>query len=234
MLRKRIKWMIVYALFGAVFLMVVYMTDQTATVMSEAMEGADRHCVIIDAGHGGIDGGAVSCTGKPESTYNLEIARKLNDLLNLLGYETLMIRTEDISVYTEGETIAKKKISDLKERVRIANSRENSLFISIHQNHFPDKRYSGAQIFYAGSEDSEKLAQALQEAMIRTVNKGSRRQIKKGEGIYLMEHMKCTGVLVECGFLSNPKEETMLSDSTYQQKLCMVMAATISQFLSNT
>ena len=122
----------------------------TASVQSEGVER--NHRIVIDAGHGGIDGGATSCTGVLESTINLQIALRLNDLMHLLGYETVMIRTTDTSVYTEGNTIAAQKVSDLKERVRIVNETENAILISIHQNIFPDSRYDGAQVFYAPTE----------------------------------------------------------------------------------
>ncbi|MBQ8834548.1 MAG: N-acetylmuramoyl-L-alanine amidase [Oscillospiraceae bacterium] len=193
-----------------------------------------EHCIVIDAGHGGIDGGATSCTGKLESTFNLEIALRLNDLLHFLGYETKMIRTTDTSVYTKGETIAQKKISDLKERVRMVNETENALLVSIHQNNFSDGRYSGAQIFYADTEGSQLLAKQLQDAFVSTLNPGSNRQSKQSSGVYLMEHIDCTGVLVECGFLSNAQEEAKLRSPDYQQRLCCVIAATMIRFLSNT
>ena len=191
------------------------------------------HTVIIDAGHGGIDGGATSCTGVLESEINLRIAVRLNDLLHYLGYRTVMIRTTDTSVYTQGSTIAAQKVSDLKERVRIVNETDNAILISIHQNTFSDSRYNGAQVFYAENEDSRMIANALQANLTATVNQGSKRKIKKATGIYLMEHIACTGILIECGFLSNPEEEAKLRDPAYQQQLCCVIASTLSTDLSN-
>lgn len=191
-------------------------------------------CIVIDPGHGGVDGGATSCTGKLESAYNLEIALRLNDLFQLLGYDTYMIRTQDVSVYTSGTSIAQKKISDLKERVRIANETENALLLSIHQNTFPDSRYSGAQVFFGNAEESRHLAEQLQKMFVQTLNPGSRRQAKKSSGIYLMEHIRCPGVLIECGFLSNPKEEANLNRKEYQQQLCCVIVSAVGSFLSNT
>ena len=190
--------------------------------------------VMIDAGHGGEDGGAMSVTGTPESGINLEISLRVRDLLAFAGVQPLMIRTTDTSVYTKGETIAQKKISDLKERVRIVNETENALLLSIHQNNFTDGRYSGAQVFYAGTEGSAQLAKLLQEQLVSALSPGSNRKCKKSDGVYLMEHIDCTGVLIECGFLSNVEEEAKLSCGTYQKKLCCVIAATVSQYLSNT
>jgi N-acetylmuramoyl-L-alanine amidase len=199
------------------------------TVMSEAAPLGERQCVIIDAGHGGVDGGATSCTGVPESQINLEIALKLQDLCHLLGLDTKMIRTEDISVYTEGESIASKKVSDLKNRLRMINETQNAIVISIHQNYFTDGRYSGAQVFYPRNETSQRLASQLQTGF---ANLDSNRSPKEAKGIYLLEHMKRPGVLVECGFLSNPREEALLRDQTYQKKLCCVIASCVSRFLN--
>ena len=223
-----------YSLTIGGLLLAVIWGSKAVTIISEHMPVEREHCIIIDAGHGGEDGGATSCTGKLESSFNLEISLRLNDLLHLLGYDTAMIRTEDVSIYTKGETIAQKKVSDLKERVRIVNKTENALLISIHQNTYPESRYSGAQVFYAKNDNSQLLAKELQSAFTSTVNQGSNRKSKKAEGIYLMEHITCTGVLVECGFLSNPEEEAKLRSEEYQKQICCVIAATVSSFLSNT
>ena len=145
-----------------------------------------------------------------------------------------MIRQTDCSVYTKGDTIAQKKISDLKERVRIVNETDNCILISIHQNLFSDKKYSGAQVFYAPTDGSDKLARSMQASFINTLNPGSHRQEKKADSIYLMQRINCPGVLVECGFLSNPQEEYLLRTDIYQRKVCCVIAASVSNFLYNT
>lgn len=208
--------------------------SRAATVIAENTPVARSHCIVIDAGHGGEDGGATSCTGRLESGYNLDIALRLNDLLHLLGYDTRMIRTADTAIYTKGETIAQKKVSDLKERVRIVEETQGSLLLSIHQNTFPDGRYSGAQVFYADTPGSRDLAEQLQTNLVTTVNPGSNRKCKKSDGVYLMEHISRPGVLIECGFLSNAEEEAKLRSATYQKRLCCVIAATVSQNLANT
>ena len=184
---------------------------------------------IIDAGHGGVDGGATSCTGVLESAINLEIALRLNSLMQLLGHETVMIRTTDTSVYTQGNTIAAQKLSDLKERVRIVNQQENGVLISIHQNTFSDSRYHGPQVFYGGEkEGSKELGQLMQSALTANLAPGSNRKSKKSSGVYLMDHIENAGVLIECGFLSNPQEEARLRDPAYQKKLCCVIASAVS------
>ncbi len=206
--------------------------SRSVTAMAQSAPIAGRRCIIIDAGHGKPDGGAVSCTGAEESGINLEIARRLNDLLHLLGYDTKMLRTGENSVYTEGETIGQKKVSDLKQRVRVVNSTENAIVLSIHQNHYADSRYSGAQMFYPKTAGSEALAKALQGAFVRHLNPGSNRQAKKCQGIYLMEHINCTGVLIECGFLSNPAEEAKLRSESYQKKICCVIASALTEYIN--
>lgn len=225
---------LVYPITIAAVLACVWLCSRCVTVFAENQPISRSRCIIIDAGHGGIDGGAVSCSGIPESRYNLEIALKLDDLLHLLGFETRMIRTEDISVCTEGETIARKKVSDLKERVRIANETPNGLLLSIHQNYFSDQRYSGAQVFYPDTQDSRRLAEQLQSVLCTALDPGNHRQSRKSSGVYLMEKVRCTAVLIECGFLSNPREEAALRSPGYQQKLCAAIASTVSTFLSNT
>lgn len=201
------------------------------TVISENSSIGGRKCVIIDAGHGGEDGGATSYTGVLESKINLEIAIRLEDLFHLIGVDTVMIRDTDRSVYTDGNTLAAKKVSDLKQRVKIVNETENSILVSIHQNHFSDSRYSGAQIFYANANDSDQLARELQALIVQTLDPDNNRQSKPADGVYLMQHIKKTGILIECGFISNPEEEAKLRSEEYQKRLCCVFASAISNYL---
>lgn len=224
----------VYFVVLAIFLGLAIGGSRAVTALSENAPVLDRQTVVIDAGHGAPDGGATSCTGILESQFNLEIALRLRDLLEILGIQTVMIRETDRSVYTQGTTIAQKKVSDLKERVRIVNSTENATLVSIHQNLFSDAKYSGAQVFYAKTERSQDLAKNLQSAFIQSVNPDSHRQAKPADGIYLMQNINCTGILIECGFISNPNEEYLLRSDSYQKKLCSVIAATLSNYLFTT
>ena len=233
LLRRILNWGLGYALILLGILSVFLFGEKTIPAMNEEEFVYKRRCIIIDAGHGGVDGGATSCTGVLESQLNLQIALRLEDLLHLVGLDTVMIRRADVSIYTEGESIAAKKISDLKERVRIVNSTDDAVLISIHQNTFSDPRYSGAQVFYATSEGSQKLARAMQQALVENLNPESNRKAKKGSSIYLLEKIKNTGVLVECGFLSNPEEEKKLRTDAYQLKLCTVIASVVCNDISN-
>ncbi len=236
-MKNRVRYVSFLPIYGVLILLLLTITiggSRVITVLSENAPANIKYTVVVDAGHGGVDGGATSCTGVLESQFNLEIATKLNDLFNLLGIKTIMIRNTDCSVYTEGETIAQKKVSDLKERVRIVNNTENCLLVSIHQNHFSDKKYDGAQVFYAPTEGSQNLAKSMQKSFFQTINLNSNRQEKRADSIYLMQHINCTGVLVECGFLSNPQEEYLLRTKEYQQKVCSVIACSVSNFLYST
>ena len=228
---KMWKLVPLYVIVVAGSLAVAFWGSEATTVMVENAPVKGRSCIVIDAGHGGIDGGATSCTGVLESHINLEIAIKLRDLVNFLGYDTAMVRTTDTSVYTEGNTIAAQKVSDLKQRVKLVNAIEKPLLVSIHQNTFTDSQYSGAQVFYANSDDSKELAQSVQQVLIATLNPGSKRMAKPSHGIYLMQNIQCTGILIECGFLTNPQEEAKLRDDTYQKQLVCVIAVSVAKHL---
>lgn len=228
---KRLSLIFIYATILLCVVLFAALGSDAVTVLSENAAISNRTCIVIDAGHGGVDGGATSCTGVLESKINLEIALRLDDIMHLLGYDTIMIRTTDRSIHTQGNTIATKKVSDLKERVRIINSTENAVFISIHQNYFTDGKYSGAQVFYTDSEESKQLASHTQSILNSTLCVNSNRQIKPSKGIYLMEHVTQPGILVECGFLSNHNEEAKLRDSEYQKRISSVLATSVCNFL---
>ena len=216
------------------FIGVSFVINREVTTLAELTPLTDRRCIIIDAGHGGIDGGATSCTGVLESKLNLEVAARLNDLLHLLGIETKMIRTEDISIYTEGETIAAKKVSDLKARVKIVNEMPNCTLVSIHMNYFPDNQYNGPQVFCSSNTTSKDLAYAVQEKLNSVLNPLSARTVKNADRIYLMQNINNPGILIECGFISNPEEEAKLRNSEYQKKLCGIIATQLVIYYSNT
>lgn len=230
-MKKCAVQVLTYVAVVSFFLGASVLGNQAVSVISQEIP-VERNCtIVIDAGHGGEDGGAVSCTGAEESGINLDIALRLRDLLHLLGCRTKMIRTTDTAVYTAGETLAQKKVSDLRQRVKLVGETSDAMLISIHQNTFTDPRYSGAQVFYGKDGTSRALAEALQQCFACTLNPGSRRKAKKAAGIYLMEHIDCTGILVECGFLSNPAEEAKLRSAGYQQQLAGAIACTVRNFL---
>ena len=225
-------WFYVPVLAG--ILAIVMAGNHAVAAVSYANVPVRGRTVIIDAGHGGEDGGATSCTGVPESGINLEIALRLRDMLELLGYETVLTRSGGDDLHTQGDTIAARKRSDLNNRVDLINSYPDGILLSIHQNTFPDSIYRGSQVFYAGTAESRTLALGLQTDLAENLGQASNRSPKKAQGIYLMDHISCNGVLIECGFLSNPQEEALLRDAGYQKKLVCVIAATLAEYLSNT
>ena len=229
--KELISVVITYVLIVSSLIVTASLVSEVTTVVAQLTPIERNHTIVIDAGHGGPDGGAISCTGVMESKVNLDISLRLNDLLQLLGHKTVMIRTEDESIYISGETIAAKKISDLRQRVKLANEIQGGVLVSIHQNTFSDSRYSGPQVFYGTQGEGEQLAKILQKSLTEVLSPGSNRMAKKADGIYLMQHINCTGVLIECGFLSNPEEEAKLRNDQYQQKLCCVIGTSLVNFL---
>lgn len=214
------------AVLGAILL------SRTGTAIV-AMVSAPKEAptVVIDAGHGGIDGGAISVTGVSESNINLEISLRLNGFLHFLGVQAKMIRTEDISIHTEGTTIAQKKVSDIHNRVAMVEETPNAVLVSIHQNQFSESQYRGAQVFYA--EGSQALAEAMQAVLAAQVDPKNHRECKPAKDIYLMKHISCPAVLIECGFLSNPTEEALLRDASYQKKLAATIACQLANYLED-
>ncbi len=184
--------------------------------------------LILDAGHGGEDGGAISLTGVSESNINLAVVLKLDSLLGFYGVAPILIRDRDISVYDDGcETLRQKKVSDIRNRVSLIEGTEDAVVLSIHQNTFSNSAYHGAQVFYRAGEESMALATVFQDTLREGVDPGNRRTPTKIPGsVYLMNHITCPAVLVECGFLSNPAEEERLRSSDYQTQLavCLVSA----------
>ncbi|MBQ1411003.1 MAG: N-acetylmuramoyl-L-alanine amidase [Oscillospiraceae bacterium] len=182
--------------------------------------------LVLDPGHGGEDGGAVSPNGVRESTLNLEISLRTRDLLRFLGLPVVMTREMDVSIHSpEAGTISEKKVSDLKNRVQFVSEQADPILVSIHQNMFAEAKYYGAQVFYAGTEGSQAMAEGMQALFSSKLDPTNHRQAKPCENVYLLSKINCPGVLVECGFLSNPREEGLLQTEEYQKKLAAVLAA---------
>ena len=228
---KRKSYGVICLLLCAAAIVSAFGLSKAGSALHTALTYEPPVTVVIDAGHGGEDGGAVSVTGVYESKLNLEIALRINDLLHLLGVQTEMVRTEDVSVYTEGSTIAQKKVSDIRHRVALVEQTPNALLVSVHQNQFSEAKYRGAQVFYAKTDGSQALAEQLQAALAVQVDPNNHRACKQAKDIYLMEHVSCPAVLVECGFLSNSAEEALLRDAAYQKKLAAAVAGTIFSYL---
>lgn len=194
--------------------------------------------VIIDAGHGGEDSGAIGRNGVLEKDLNLKIALELNTLLTSAGIETRLTRTEDILLYDKNSDYeGHKKKLDMTERLRIVQEYENAVFISIHMNSFPQERYSGLQVYYSqNSPLSIDLAQTVQELTKKNLQPDNDRKIKcSGEDIYLLHKITHPAILIECGFLSNASECQSLCSDEYRSRLCMTLyCAILNYFEGNT
>ncbi|MCQ4864199.1 N-acetylmuramoyl-L-alanine amidase [Pseudoflavonifractor phocaeensis] len=188
--------------------------------------------VVIDAGHGGEDGGAVSISGVPESGINLAVALRLDQLFGLYGVRTEVLRTEDVSLHDSGAaTMRERKVSDIHNRVERINAIENATLISIHQNTYPTAKYHGAQVFYSNGELSMALAQLTQETLRLSLDPDNNRvSTKIPDTVYLMNHISCRAILVECGFLSNPEEDQLLQSKGYQTKLATALCGAYLRF----
>lgn len=187
---------------------------------------AEGPVLVLDAGHGGEDGGAVSLTGVAESGINLAITLRVDQLLGFCGAPPVVLREEDVSLHDQGaDTLREKKASDLRNRVQAVEQVGDAVLLSVHQNTFTDKKYHGAQVFYAPTEGSQTLAETMQEALRAALDPENGRQAKPiPDSVYLMNHVSCPAVLVECGFLSNPEEEALLRSADYQIRLAAVLA----------
>lgn len=183
--------------------------------------------IVVDPGHGGEDGGAVSPDGVQESRINLEVSLKVNDFLRFAGQRTVMTRSEDVSIHTEGETIRARKASDIRNRVALVNETENAVLLSIHQNSLPSSAVThGAQVFWNTEPGAEKLAEVVQDTLNGTINAGNEKNSRQiPSTIYLMKHVTAPAILVECGFLSNTAETAQLQEATYQRKLAAAITA---------
>lgn len=177
--------------------------------------------ILIDPGHGGIDGGAKSKAGTIEKDINLQISLKLRDNLEEKGYKVYMTRDEDEGLYQKGNTIKEKKREDLNRRVEMKKETNCDIFVSIHQNMFPQSKCYGAQVWYESNEKSAILAKAVQVTLKEAIDNNNKRVEKPAGEAYLILRDKYEGasILVECGFLSNPEEEAKLKTDEYQQKL---------------
>lgn len=188
--------------------------------------------VILDAGHGGTDGGSSTADGVKESTINLEVTLKTDAVLGLLGADTLLVRDMDTDLSdSSARSISQKKVTDIRNRVALVNSHPDSILVSIHQNTYSEEKYSGAQVFFSG--EGKTLAESLQKNLAQALDPENQRQAKTiSPDVYLMNHVKVPAVLVECGFLSNREEAAKLQSADYQRTLAVTIGVTIVNHLS--
>lgn len=193
-----------------------------------ALKQANSNVLVIDPGHGGRDGGAISAAGAKESDINLAICLKMCAIADFVGVNHIETRTEDTDGYTDGDYSER---DNLLRRVEIANSAENAVLVSVHQNKYPSELIRGAEVMYAKTQGSEELGLSAQDNLVRFLDKENRRVARPApEELLLTSSVNCPAILVECGFMSNPDEADSLSTSGYQLKIAAILISTYMNY----
>lgn len=225
------------AVVAVIVLVFSTLTDIPNTVFSnKESQQDDLPVIILDPGHGGIDGGCVAINGVPEKGINLAIASQVRDILSTMGYHVVMTRDKDVSIYDKGvKGVGNQKRSDMDNRLALINSYPDAVAVSIHQNQFTDPQYSGAQMFYSNTDPlSEELAQTMQKKFVANIQPDNNRETKEvGDELFLLYYSKCPMIMAECGFLSNPEESEKLQSDEYQRQVAFTIASGIVEFVEN-
>lgn len=190
--------------------------------------------IVIDAGHGGEDGGAVA-NNIVEKDINLSISKKLKDIFKASGFIAITTRDKDKMINTNGSSLRERKVSDMKNRLALFNKSENNIVLSIHQNKFTQEKYSGTQVFYSkNNPQSEIMAEYIRKNIAKLIQPENERAAKPADGsIYLLYNSKVPTVIVECGFISNYTEANKLKDNNYQKKLAFAIYSGVLEFYNN-
>lgn len=193
----------------------------TERALPTAAEAVERPIIVLDPGHGGLDSGAVGGNGTLEKDVNLSIVRILRDMLELSGFDVVLTRSEDISIYDAGvEGIRNQKLSDMDNRLEIVQSYPDSIFLCIHQNNYTDPKYFGGQMFYNNNNPNNRTLAQIMQNKFAELQPGNDREIKlSGDELFLLKSNPNPSLMIECGFLSNPDEEARLSTWEYQHIL---------------
>lgn len=228
-MKKAVYQAIILSLIG--ILVVIFDYTYINVFVNRAVPSGNR-VIIVDAGHGGIDGGAIGKTGTIEKDINLEISKKLKAYIEEQGDTCIMIREVDEGLYSEYGRIRNKKNEDLRNRKEIIKKYNADIFISIHLNSFPQSQYYGAQVFYpSGDKRSERLAKITQEELRKILDRGNNRVEKPSDTYYILRGNTIPSILVECGFLSNYEEEKLLNSSDYQNKIAWSIYSGLMRYI---
>ncbi len=231
------KKRIIFINLSIIFAIFIYSLNSTSSLQTEVVSSTpvSNHTIILDAGHGNPDGGAIGEDGSVESDLNLSLVLKLQNLLESSNCTVILTRSDENGIYeADSDTIRKKKISDMKNRVNIANNSNAEMFISIHMNKLEQTQYSGWQTFYKNQDkNSKKIAETIQLSLNNFLKKGNSRTIKSISGIYLTKNVEIPLVLVECGFLSNKEENKLLQTDSYQNELAWSIYIGIMDYLNS-
>lgn len=229
-LKRLIKIVLIVALLAAAVVFVKIFVSNGG--LKPVINQNSRSTLVLDAGHGGIDGGAISDSGLKESDINLQIALKTEALVRFLGIDTVMTRETDTD---NSDNKAYSEHDNLVQRAKLANSTENAVLISIHQNKFPSAVVSGAEVMYSDNDDSKALGLITQDNLVTLLDSSNRRVARPApKELLLTSSVECPTILVECGFMSNPQEVQKLASNDYQLKLAAILAGSYIQFLNNT
>ena len=187
--------------------------------------------LVIDAGHGGIDSGAIAADGTKESDINLAIALKLRALAEFCGLDNVMVRKDDS---TMSDTPDYSEHRDLERRAEIVNNSGDCVYISVHQNCYPTGQPSGSLVIYSDKKGSENLGKITHSNLITNLNPDNRRIAEPAyDKYYILSHVDCPAILVECGFMSNFSEIESLKSPSYQSSIAVVLMASFLQYTQN-
>lgn len=228
--RKELLWTFIFAVAG-IAVGITLQFSPFGQVFSNS--AAEDLIVVVDAGHGMPDGGAVGVNGSIEQKINLEIAHKLNEVLRAKGIKTVMTRvTEDcLCTDAEGKTIRQIKREDMNKRLDIIKQSKANLFVSIHMNYFTDSNVDGLRLFYdAKHKEGLKLAEFIQNRMSEVTGAKMYAVKTSDPTLFLMKNTPVPAVLIECGFLSNPEEEKKLNDDEYRSRIAWSIADAIEKY----
>ncbi len=208
----------------------------TERALPTAAAASTKPVIVLDAGHGGLDSGAVGATGVLEKDVNLSIVLALRDMFEMSGFEVVLTRDEDISIYDPGiEGIRNQKLNDMDNRLEIIQKYPDSIFLCIHQNNFTDPKYFGGQMFYNNNNPQNRTLAQIMQNKFAQLQPGNGREIKlTGEELFLLKSNKNPSLMIECGFLSNPEEEQKLSTWEYQQKVAFTIYGGVMEFIDAT
>lgn len=231
--RKSIKLTI--SIIGC-FVLLAVCARVTENALPTSAGASEKPVIVIDAGHGGLDSGAVGISGVLEKDVNLSIVLALKDMFEMSGFKVVLTRSEDISIYSPGvEGIRNQKLSDMDNRLKIIQNYPDSIFLCVHQNNYTDPQYFGGQMFYNNNNPNNRTLATIMQKRFAALRPGNDREIKlSGNELFLLKSNPNPSLMIECGFLSNPEEEQLLSTWEFQQKVAFTIYGGVLEFIDAT
>ncbi len=234
----RTKWNVAFVAvtFVACVAVIIYASTKIDRAVTVDSVPAAQKMIILDAGHGGLDGGCSTPDGKTEKVINLNIMLSVKDLCEFFGMPVEATRLKDTSIHDKGvKGIRNQKMSDMDNRLAVFNKYSDAVCISIHQNTFTDPQYSGAQMFYSENlPENEQLASIMQNLFVQNLQPDNQRETKPcGNELFLCHYSENPSLMIECGFLSNPEEAARLTDKNYQKLVAFTVFTGINEFVGS-